>query len=94
MREDDMDISNIDAKIRAMQTLGVPYPSGYDKKAKADLQAQAHTIAMDIVNTTNAIALKGRNKAALIQEIEQKDIVAIIAYLQRLGTDVKVKPSK
>ena len=94
MREDDMDIENIGAKIRAMQTLGVPYPDGYDKKAKKDLQAQAHLIALDIVNTTNQIALKGRNKNDLIKEIEQKDIVAIIAYLQRLGTDVKVKPTK
>ena len=94
MREDDMDIADIDAKIRAMQTLGVPYPKGYDKKAKADLQAQAHIIAEDIVNTTDPIALKGRNKKDLIKEIEKKDIVAIIAYLQRLGTDVKVKPSK
>jgi cytochrome c oxidase cbb3-type subunit I/II len=94
MREDNMDLSNIDAKIRAMQTLGVPYPIGYDKKAKSDLQAQAHLIAADIVNTTDPIALKGRNKNDLIREIEQKDIVAIIAYLQRLGTDVKVKPSK
>lgn len=94
MREEDMDIDNIGAKIRAMQTLGVPYPEGYDKKAIGDLKAQAHVIAEDIVNTTNAIALKGRNKEALIKEIERKDIVAIIAYLQRLGTDVKVKPSK
>ena len=94
MREDDMDIENIGAKIRAMQTLGVPYPEDYDKKAKKDLHAQAHLIALDIVNTSNQIALKGRNKNDLIKEIEQKDIVAIIAYLQRLGTDVKVKPTK
>jgi cytochrome c oxidase cbb3-type subunit I/II len=94
MREDDMDIENIGAKIRAMQTLGVPYPEGYDKQAKKDLQTQAHLIAVDIVNTSNQIALKGRNKNDLINEIEHKDIVAIIAYLQRLGTDVKVKPTK
>ena len=94
MREDNMDIDNIAAKIRAMQTLGVPYPKGYDKRAKADLQTQANVIATDIVNTTDPIALKGRNKNDLIKEIQQKDIVAIIAYLQRLGTDVKVKPTK
>jgi cbb3-type cytochrome oxidase cytochrome c subunit len=58
------------------------------------LQNQAHIIAEDIVNTSNQIALKGRSKNDLIKEIEQKDIVAIIAYLQRLGTDIKVKPSK
>jgi cytochrome c oxidase cbb3-type subunit I/II len=94
MREDNLDVSLTAKKIRAMQTLGVPYPKGYDKKATADLQAQAHLIAEDIVNTTDPIALKGRNKKDLIKEIEKKDIVAIIAYLQRLGTDVKVKPTK
>jgi cytochrome c oxidase cbb3-type subunit I/II len=94
MREDNMDIDDIAAKIRAMQTLGVPYPKGYDKRAKADLQTQAHVIAADIVNTSDPITLKGRNINDLIKEIEQKDIVAIIAYLQRLGTDVKVKPTK
>jgi cbb3-type cytochrome oxidase cytochrome c subunit len=28
-----------------------------------------------------------------VKEIESKEIIAMIAYLQRLGMDVKVKPS-
>ena len=40
-----MDHSNIGAKIRTMQKLGVPYAEGYDVKAIEDLQSQAQEIA-------------------------------------------------
>lgn len=64
------------AKIRAMQTLGVPYTAGYDTKANADLMAQANTI-------------KETLKKDKIVTPADAEIVALIAYLQRLGTDIK-----
>ncbi len=76
MIEDDLDTSTTAAKIRAMQTLGVPYPEGYDVKANADLMKQANTIASDL----------GKDG---IKVMGNKEIIAIIAYLQRLGTDIK-----
>ena len=95
MHDDDLDVSILDRKIRAMQTLGVPYPKGYDKIALKDLRKQAHEIAVDIVENTPKSALKGVNKQGKIKEIEKKEIIAIIAYLQRMGTDIKVKvPNK
>ena len=95
MHDDDLDVSLLERKIRAMQTLGVPYPKGYDKIALKDLRKQAHEIAVDIVENTPKSALKGLNKQAKIKEIEKKEIIAIIAYLQRMGTDIKVKvPNK
>ena len=63
------------AKIRAMQTLGVPYPEGYDKQALADAEAQADGIAIRL------------NDAGIPAEAD-KEIIAMIAYLQRLGTDI------
>ena len=72
-----------------MQTLGVPYEEGYDKKAKADAEAQALEIAKDIVNNMPAAVKKGINVEAKINELKKKEIVALIAYLQRLGTDIK-----
>ena len=75
----DIDSSIVPAKIRAMQTLGVPYPTGYDKQALNDLQAQAEQIAADL-QKQNAPAEPG------------KEIIALIAYLQRLGTDIQAKP--
>lgn len=45
MLRKSLDTSTTPAKIRAMQTLGVPYPKGYDKVANADLMKQARGIA-------------------------------------------------
>jgi cytochrome c oxidase cbb3-type subunit I/II len=76
--EDVLDISNTADKIRAMRTLGVPYQKGYDKIANDDLMAQAKQIT-DELNTEEDI-----NTSA------DKEIIALIAYLQRLGSDILV----
>jgi len=73
--EDNLDISATAAKIAAMRKLGVPYPEGYEAEAVEDLQKQAEEIA----NT-----LKGNG----IEVKSEKEIIALIAYLQRLGTDI------
>jgi cytochrome c oxidase cbb3-type subunit I/II len=89
MRTDELDISQTPAKIKAMQTLNVPYPKGYANKAVADLKKQAHEIATDIVNNFEPDVLKHINKDEMIKDVESKQIVAVIAYLQRLGKDIK-----
>jgi len=71
----DICMEMIPKKIRAMQTLGVPYPEGYDEKAVADLKAQANKIASGL-------------RSSGIEVEDQKEIIAMIAYLQRLGTDI------
>ena len=73
--EDDLDLSDLPAKIRAMQTLGVPYPEGYDEKAVEDYMKQADKIVAGL-------------KSAGIETNSEKEIIALIAYLQRLGTDI------
>lgn len=73
-----LDTSTTATKIRAMQKLGVPYPAGYDKIANRDLVKQANEIAADLKK--NSVGVKS-----------DKEIIAIIAYLQRLGTDVTKK---
>ncbi len=73
----DLDTSTTVAKIQAMQTLGVPYPAGFEFKANEILQMQADTIAAELQ----------RNK---VPAEPNKEIIALIAYLQRLGTDIKV----
>jgi cytochrome c oxidase cbb3-type subunit I/II len=71
-----LDTTTTPAKIRGMQKLGVPYPSGYDKIANQDLDKQAKGIADNLAK--DHIKVKSN-----------KEIIAIIAYLQRLGTDIK-----
>jgi cytochrome c oxidase cbb3-type subunit I/II len=75
LAKQDLNIESTPKKIRVMQTLGVPYPEGYDKKAIDDLKAQASQIA-------------GGLRASGIEVADQKEIIALIAYMQRLGTDI------
>lgn len=91
LKETDLNTTLIQKKIRAMQTLGVPYPKNYDQKALKDLKHQAHLIAEDIINNMPKSILKTLNKQQEINQLEKKEIIALIAYLQRLGTDIKVK---
>ena len=76
--EDQLDISLTEGKIRAMQTLGVPYPDGFDKIAVEDLKRQADEIAKNLEKDG-------------IEIMSDREIIAMIAYLQRMGTDIKVK---
>ena len=75
LAENEIDIESTPRKIRVMQQLGVPYPAGYDLKASDDVKAQAEVIAAGL-------------KAEGIDVAASKQIIALIAYIQRLGTDV------
>ena len=72
----DLDISSTNSKIHAMRKLGVPYEEGYESRANADLETQAKTIAQEL-------------KVSKIEISEKKEIIALIAYLQRMGKDIK-----
>ena len=69
------------AKIKVLRQLGTPYEEGYEQIANEDLAAQAQRIAKNL-------------KAEGVEQegIERKEIVAIIAYLQRLGVDATAQP--
>jgi cytochrome c oxidase cbb3-type subunit I/II len=79
--EDQIDLSSTVAKIKAMQRLGVPYPEGYDKIAPADMQKQAEGIAANL-------------KKDGIDTPADMEIIALIAYIQRLGKDIKSAPKE
>ncbi|MBS1585924.1 MAG: cytochrome-c oxidase, cbb3-type subunit I [Bacteroidetes bacterium] len=76
--DNTIDTAITPAKIRAMQTLGVPYPAGFDQQANADLFKQADGIVANLAKDN----IKVKNN---------KEIVAVIAYLQRLGKDIKLE---
>jgi len=64
-------------KMAVMQRLGVPYTDEEIKSGKADLEIQAEQIASEL-------------KEQGIKEADSsKEIIALIAYLQRLGTDIE-----
>ena len=76
--EKNLDISTTPAKIRVMQKLGVPYPNEYDQVANDDLVKQANKISENL-----------KKEGIVVQP--NKEIVAVIAYLQKLGIDIKAK---
>ena len=75
-----LDVSNTAAKITALRRIGVPYPDGFEETAVKNLEAQAKEIALDLQKSGAAIDA-------------DKELVALIAYLQRLGKDIKAVPT-
>lgn len=75
-----LDASATADKITALRKVGVPYPKGYEAQAAADLAAQQQKVVKNL-----------REQGVKDEGIEDKEIIALIAYLQRLGTDIKVK---
>ena len=77
LNENKLDYSTLESKITVLRKLGVPYPTNYENVAKNELEKQAKEIALDLQK--NGIAVDGT-----------EEIIALIAYLQRLGTDIKL----
>ncbi len=73
--KNSVDLTDIPKKIRAMQTLGVPYAPGYDQKAVADYKQEAQSIVAEL-------------KASGVEITADKEIIAMIAYLHKLGRDI------
>ncbi|MEA3479530.1 MAG: cytochrome-c oxidase, cbb3-type subunit I [Bacteroidota bacterium] len=79
--EFDLDTGTTPRKIRAMQYLGAPYPEGFDETANDELMKQARQITANLAESG-------------IEVEPNKEVIALIAYLQRLGVDItKVKDS-
>ena len=76
--DDNLDTATTPLKINAMRTLGVPYAADYANKANQDLMLQAKGIADDLQKDGIKVA-------------PTKEIIALIAYMQRLGTDISKK---
>ncbi len=73
----DLDKSLTADKIEALQILGTPYPKGFKDRAVHELEKQA-----------NAIAKTLREQGVDQEGLENKEVIALIAYMQRLGTDI------
>ena len=74
--DQELDNSDLVAKMKAMQTLGVPYTDEQVNNAVQDALNQADVIVADLAK--NQVDVKS-----------DREIIALIAYLQRLGTDIK-----
>ena len=72
-----LDTASLPARIKALRSVGVPYPEGYENgPAQKELEAQAAKVVTNL-------------KVGSVTAQTNREIIAVIAYLQRLGTDIK-----
>ncbi len=79
--EQDINYKYLTGKMKVMKKLGVPYSDDEINNAVEHAEKQAQAIVKDLA-------------ANDVQVEPNKEIVAMIAYLQRLGTDIKAEPKK
>ncbi len=79
MLEDDIEFGKIQGRVDVMTMLGVPYGDAVNK-AEEMAREQAREIADEVVAQGGP------------QGLEEKKIVALTAYLQRMGTDISKQP--
>ena len=77
-----LDFDSIPRHVQAQQMIGVPYTDADIKGARLAAKTQAVAVAKDIDD-------QGGPK-----HLEDKQVVALIAYLQRLGRDIQALPAK
>jgi cytochrome c oxidase cbb3-type subunit I/II len=73
----ELDVDLIEAKMSALRALNVPYTDADIEGARESIKRQAAAIAHE------AEAQRGPSG------LEDKEVVAITAFLQRLGTDIR-----
>ena len=79
LQKDAFDVASIGSKMRALRAVGTPYTDGEIENAPAAIAAQAKGIAAEVESQRGPTGLA------------DKEITALTAYLQRLGTDIKWK---
>ena len=98
--QDELDKSDTEDKMRAMQTLGVPYTDEEIEKAQQWMTEQGTKIEQnlyadpDFVSSYEADKKYAKENGVEFTEMRDREIVALIAYLQRLGTDIKAQDLK
>lgn len=96
----EADYSQIEKKMSVMQTLGVPYTEEDIKNAKTAIAEQSAKIEANLKNDPDFVKSysesekNAKTRGEQFVPMKDREIVALIAYLQRLGTDIKVKDSQ
>ncbi|MFI4915363.1 MAG: cytochrome-c oxidase, cbb3-type subunit I [Phycisphaerales bacterium JB060] len=80
--EQPLDFEGIQARVGAMAMLGVPYGQAV-KNASAMAREQAHQLSDEISEQAQDPTL----------DLSDRKIIALIAYMQRLGTDISKEPA-
>lgn len=86
--KDELDKSSTQDKMRVMVKLGVPYTEAEINNALKHMDEQASKIEANLLANPDIKKSFGANATIPLKD---REIVALIAYLQRLGTDTQVK---
>ena len=92
-----LDQSQTEDKMRAMVTLGVPYSEEDIINAQQSMENQAKRIEANLYEDPDFASSYEEDKKYALENnqdfipMHQREVVALIAYLQRLGTDIKIK---
>lgn len=95
--KDKLDKSDTETKMKAMQSLGVPYSDEDVANAEKWMLAQGTKIEENLYSDPDFAATYEADKKYAEEnnleftEMRNREIVALIAYLQRLGTDIQAK---
>jgi len=97
---DELDKSDTEAKMKALITLGVPYTLDEIENAQQWMAEQGTQIEKnlyadpDFVKTYEAEKEFAEQNGTEFVKMRNREIVALIAYLQRLGTDINAKDAE
>jgi len=86
--------SSVQDKMEVMVTLGVPYTDEEIANAQESMESQASQIVERLKEDPDLKRSFEENASAMGEgyiPMKDREIVSLIAYLQRLGTDIKVK---
>ena len=89
------DFSRIEKKMSVMRTLGVPYTDEDIANARQSMKEQGEQIALNFQTDPDYKASYLASEKAAKENgqefvpMSEREIVAMVAYLQRLGTDIK-----
>ena len=91
MIKNEVDKTAIQSKMQVMQKLGVPYTDEEVANALAHWDKQATQIEENLIKNKDIRKSFEEQKAAQGADfipVKDREVVALIAYLQRLGTDI------
>ncbi|NQX81487.1 MAG: cytochrome-c oxidase, cbb3-type subunit I [Flavobacteriaceae bacterium] len=92
-----LDTSDLQTKMRVLQKLGVPYTDSEVRNALISVEEQSAIIEANLMQDPvfeenyNSDKAEAQANGEEFTPISKKEITAMIAYLQRLGTDIKVE---
>ncbi|MEM9802577.1 MAG: cytochrome-c oxidase, cbb3-type subunit II, partial [Planctomycetota bacterium] len=86
----ELDLSSLPLRMRAMQALGVPYSDDDVEKSVANAEKQAREFADEFIAQNGGAPYTTRGGDVI--DLADRDAIALIAYLQRLGTDLYADP--